>query len=418
MNFPKHFSFRDLWKARQEYGRVIDAYIPNRRSKLEKEKGEDKSDDDTVDNEFDGDKNEDEFQAHSDNDWDIDAVLKTNFSQSHETSKQGNKTRIEKGEIHSVDPFNIYDLLLKKPGSNNKEEENSNDTLKYPPSITPVDDSRNNNDQDVSVNMEEHVPKQKTNAQGDWIPNAKRYLIISVYAPQEFSKKRMLWSYLNHVIDSWSGETILMGDFNEVRSKEERFGTILNNHNASVFNSFISSGGLVEVPLVRCAFMWCHKSGNKMSKLDRFLISKDLMGSCPNITSITLDWYLSDHRPILLRENLDLERNVTKEEIKRAVWDCSTDKSLEPDGFTFGFYRRYWDTIKKDVVDAVFYFFTVGTFPKGGNASFIALIPKMQDAKVVKDYRPISLIGSMYKIIAKILANHLVGVLGDLVNEV
>nr|GEV19739.1 hypothetical protein [Tanacetum cinerariifolium] len=134
---------------------------------LEEEEGEDESDDDTVDNEFDGDKNKDEFQAHSDNDWDIDAVLKTNFSQSHETSKQGNETRIKKGEIHSEDPFNIYDLLLKKPGSNNKEEENSNDTLKYPPSFTLVNDSRNNDDQDMSVNMEEHVPKQKTNAQGN-----------------------------------------------------------------------------------------------------------------------------------------------------------------------------------------------------------------------------------------------------------
>ncbi|GKC32087.1 hypothetical protein Tco_1039381, partial [Tanacetum coccineum] len=80
------------------------------------------------------------------------------------------------------------------------------------------------------------------------------------------------------------------------------------------------------------------------------------------------------------KQNLDLERNVSNEEIKRAVWDCGIDKSPGPDGFTFGFYRRYWDTIKKDVVNAVHYFFTVGTFPKGGNASFIALIPKMQDA--------------------------------------
>ncbi|GJU65667.1 RNA-directed DNA polymerase, eukaryota, reverse transcriptase zinc-binding domain protein [Tanacetum coccineum] len=114
----------------------------------------------------------------------------------------------------------------------------------------------------------------------------------------------------------------------------------------------------------------------------------------------------------------DLERNVTKEEIKRAVWDCGTDKSPGPDGFTFGFYRRYWDIMEKDVVDAVSFFFTEGMFPKGRNASFIALIPKMQDAKVVKDFRPISLIGSLYKIIAKILANRLVMVLGDLVSEV
>ncbi|GJW75761.1 RNA-directed DNA polymerase, eukaryota, reverse transcriptase zinc-binding domain protein [Tanacetum coccineum] len=37
---------------------------------------------------------------------------------------------------------------------------------------------------------------------------------------------------------------------------------------------------------------------------------------------------------------------------------------------------------------------------------------------MVKDFRPISLIGSLYKIISKILANRLVVVLGDIVNEV
>ncbi|GJU52608.1 hypothetical protein Tco_1226322 [Tanacetum coccineum] len=73
--------------------------------------------------------------------------------------------------------------------------------------------------------------------------------------------------------------------------------------------------------------------------------------------------------------------------------------------------------MEKDVVYTVSYFFIECMFPKGRNASFIALIPKMQDAKVVKDYRPISLIGSLYKIIAKILANRLVMVLGDLVSE-
>nr|GFB07637.1 RNA-directed DNA polymerase, eukaryota [Tanacetum cinerariifolium] len=88
----------------------------------------------------------------------------------------------------------------------------------------------------------------------------------------------------------------------KTRSKEERFGTIFNNHNARVFNSFISSSELLEVPLGRCEFTWCHKSGSKMSKLDRFLISEGLMSSCPNILAVTLDRHLSDHRPILLRE--------------------------------------------------------------------------------------------------------------------
>ncbi|GKB66347.1 RNA-directed DNA polymerase, eukaryota, reverse transcriptase zinc-binding domain protein [Tanacetum coccineum] len=82
---------------------------------------------------------------------------------------------------------------------------------------------------------------------------------------------------------------------------------------------------------------------------------------------------------------------MTKDEIKRAVWDCGIDKCPGPDGFTFIFYRRYWKIIECDVVDAVTCFFRQG---------------------------PISLIGSMYKIIAKILANRLMVVLGNLVNEV
>ncbi|GJT55584.1 RNA-directed DNA polymerase, eukaryota [Tanacetum coccineum] len=54
----------------------------------------------------------------------------------------------------------------------------------------------------------------------------------------------------------------------------------------------------------------------------------------------------------------------------------------------------------------------------GINSSFIALILKSQGANMVKDFRPISLIGSIYKIIAKLLVNRLVTVLDGLVNEV
>ena len=32
-NFPDHFSFRDLWKVCDVYGKMIDVFIPNRKSK-------------------------------------------------------------------------------------------------------------------------------------------------------------------------------------------------------------------------------------------------------------------------------------------------------------------------------------------------------------------------------------------------
>ncbi|GJW37830.1 RNA-directed DNA polymerase, eukaryota [Tanacetum coccineum] len=346
----------------------------------------------------------------------------------------------------------------------------------------------------------------------------------------------MLWDYLILVLKSWNGDVIIMGDFNEVCTQDERHGSIFNAHGADAFNLFISSAGLEEVPLDGCKFTWCHKSGSKMSKLDRFLISEGLLNSCPNISSITLYRYLSDHRLILMREShhdygpspfcffhywfelegfdtfvkqtwndaqvtdsnaismfmkkmkylkekirmwvkankenskshkqclqeelskidllldkgegsstliskrmeilksiqdfvkldtmewiespilvkdeflsyfasrfnkppdyrlhidLDfpnklsleqqmvLEIEVTREEIKKAVWDCGVDKSPGPDGFTFGFYRRYWTFLENDVVEAVLYFFNHGQFPKGSNSSsFNTLIPKTQE---------------------------------------
>ncbi|GJZ50302.1 RNA-directed DNA polymerase, eukaryota [Tanacetum coccineum] len=138
---------------------------------------------------------------------------------------------------------------------------------------------------------------------GEWISNGKKMLIICIYAPQELSKKKLLWDYLIFVIDNWNGEVVIMGDFNAVRTPAERYVSIFNVQGVNAFKSFISSTGLEEVPSGGCSFNWCHKSANKMSKLDRFLISEGLMSSCPNITATTLDRYLSDHRLILLRES-------------------------------------------------------------------------------------------------------------------
>jgi hypothetical protein len=49
------------------------------------------------------------------------------------------------------------------------------------------------------------------------------------------------------------------------------------------------------------------------------------------------------------------------------------------------------------------------------NATFVSLIPKKADAVEVKDFRPISLVGRVYKMISKVLANRLKSVLGKLV---
>ena len=55
---------------------------------------------------------------------------------------------------------------------------------------------------------------------------------------------------------------------------------------------------------------------------------------------------------------------------------------------------------------------------KGLNASFIALIPKSDNPIGLRNYRPISLIGSVYKILSNVLASRMKKVIAKVVGEV
>jgi len=99
------------------------------------------------------------------------------------------------------------------------------------------------------------------------------------------------------------------------------------------------------------------------------------------------------------------------------VWSCGGDKSPRPDGFNFNFINEFWGVLKPEFRRFVDEFHVHGSFPKGSNTSFLALIPKSNQPQSFNDYRPISLIGCMYKIIAKLLANRLRMVVPGLIDE-
>ncbi|GJW68511.1 RNA-directed DNA polymerase, eukaryota [Tanacetum coccineum] len=137
---------------------------------------------------------------------------------------------------------------------------------------------------------------------GTWVPSSSKLLIISVYAPQDLIEKRVLWNYILHLIDRWDGDCVIIEDFNEVRMKQERYGSVFNVQGANAFNSFISLAGLIDLTLDGYAYTWAYKTANKTSKLDRFLVAKGLMVLYPYLLALCLDRNLSDHRPILMRE--------------------------------------------------------------------------------------------------------------------
>ncbi|GJW00157.1 putative RNA-directed DNA polymerase, eukaryota, reverse transcriptase zinc-binding domain protein [Tanacetum coccineum] len=71
-----------------------------------------------------------------------------------------------------------------------------------------------------------------------------------------------------------------------------------------------------------------------------------------------------------------------------------------------------WVTDPVPIKSHILHFFETkfkegGLIPRGCNSSFITLVPKVDDPLTIRDFRPISLIGCQYKIIAKVLANRL-----------
>ena len=56
-------------------------------------------------------------------------------------------------------------------------------------------------------------------------------------------------------------------------------------------------------------------------------------------------------------------------------------------------------------------------FVKSLNATFLVLIPKGRTVEDLKDLRPISLVGSLYKILSKVLANRIKRVMGVIISQ-
>ncbi|XP_068503760.1 uncharacterized protein [Phaseolus vulgaris] len=96
-----------------------------------------------------------------------------------------------------------------------------------------------------------------------------------------------------------------------------------------------------------------------------------------------------------------------EKEIKEAICDCDSHKSPGPDGVTFSFIKNNWCLLEKDMLGAVKNFHREGKIPKGCNASVLTLIRKSENPQSLEEYKPISLVSCLYKILTKVLSNRI-----------
>ncbi|GKV26314.1 hypothetical protein SLEP1_g35645 [Rubroshorea leprosula] len=112
-----------------------------------------------------------------------------------------------------------------------------------------------------------------------------------------------------------------------------------------------------------------------------------------------------------------LEAEFTIEEIREVVSSCASDKALGPDGFNFHFIKSIWETIEGDIINFLNEFHQNGRLVCGLNVSYITLVPKKKNPTTLQEYRPITMVGCLYKILAKILSNRLKKVIGKIINS-
>ncbi|XP_022040875.1 uncharacterized protein LOC110943434 [Helianthus annuus] len=124
--------------------------------------------------------------------------------------------------------------------------------------------------------------------------------ILNVYTPQGIQAKTELWEALSVLVNSKDGMWVVGGDFNAVRSREERRNCSFKPACANNFNTFIFDSVLLEYNMRGCAFTWRSYNGKKKSKIDRFLVNYEFFNAWPEASLLVLPRLWSDHSPLIL----------------------------------------------------------------------------------------------------------------------
>ena len=163
-------------------------------------------------------------------------------------------------------------------------------------------------------------------------------------------------------------------------------------------------------------------SHKRVNSIDRLMVDEVLSSNPATIADCISQFYRRlysedmAHKPVL--DDVDfssisvedaswLDRPFEEEEVFGVITDFHGDKAPGLDGFSMAFFQSCWSVLKTEIMAIFHNFHTQGVFEKSLNALFLALIPKKVDAEEVKDFRPISLVGGIYKIISRVLANRL-----------
>lgn len=110
-------------------------------------------------------------------------------------------------------------------------------------------------------------------------------------------------------------------------------------------------------------------------------------------------------------------KEFSEEDIKEAFFSLPRNKTGGPDGYSAEFFTSLWSVIGPEISEAILEFFRTGKLLKQWNTANLVLIPKKSNAAHPSEFRPISCLNTVYKVISKLLASRLKEILPLMISK-
>ncbi|XP_077246168.1 uncharacterized protein LOC143886076 [Tasmannia lanceolata] len=301
------------------------------------------------------------------------------------------------------------------------------------------------------------------------IQKKDRLTFSGVYGPVLRGEKKLFWEELDNVRSRWDFPWCVGGDFNEIRweftwwldlfpgARQIAIEHSVSDHCPVILDPQMESWGpspfRFEIAWLKFPMMteklggwWgeCYASGSSdvvigtklryvEKKLKEWKVENIKTSEARlvwlrakirelklkvNANSATVDEMLEVNKCCIIPEGVNfnsllvedannLERPFSEEEVEKGLSSMVGDKAPGSDGFCMAFFQSCWDYVKGDVMRFFREFFDGLELDCGTCSTFIALIPKVKGASSIGEFRPISFVGCLYKLLAKILASRL-----------
>ncbi|RVW76867.1 Transposon TX1 uncharacterized 149 kDa protein [Vitis vinifera] len=234
--------------------------------------------------------------------------------------------------------------------------------------------------------------------------NGVTWAFTGVYGPFTRLEREWLWEEVGAIRGIWEGPWCLGGDFNitlaqgtEAKLKvwnREEFGNLESNKEAAIQQ--------VEY--------WDRVEDERSLTMEELACKKEAKEDYAKWVDLEETHWRQRAR------GRDAGGSFTEGEVQSALMEMNGDKAQALTGFCF-LLAMLWDFVKEEILEMFKEFHDQNMFLKSINNTFLVLIPKKGGAEDLGDFRPISLLGGLYKLLAKVLAQRLKKVIGKVVSH-